>query len=359
MTIELVIDNKIYSGWKKARVSRGLDRAAGDFDFTASEAWPNLEDQFRIRPGQSCEVRVEGETVITGNVDDVQISYRSDSHDLTIRGRSLTADLIDCSAANKTGQWKSVKLEKIANDLALPHGINVIAETDTGPVFDDFQIQQGETIFDAIERMCRLRAVMATDDRKGNLIIARAGTETTSTPLVSGTEDGNIMVGQARFTDRERFSRYICKGQTTGTDDYSADDLSVQAEAVDDNLTRSRTLMVIAEGKADAARCRDRARWEASTRAGRSVQANYTVQGWAQSDGSLWTPNTRVLVEDNICHIRETMLITSVTNQIDDAGSTTGITVSRPEAFELLAGLPKESKSIGYWVDQDKNGKSK
>ena len=50
--------------------------------------------------------------------------------------------------------------------------------------------------------------------------------------------------------------------------------------------------ILVPETGASIEACRDRARWEAAARAGRSVLVTYTVRGWQQKpDGPLWEPN--------------------------------------------------------------------
>ena len=88
-------------------------------------------------------------------------------------------------------------MQQIASDIAGEYGVQVRAQVDTGAPFLDFQLQQGETAFAAIERMARLRAVLVTDDEDGSLVITRAGKNGASTALVLGQ---NIKRGSGNFS---------------------------------------------------------------------------------------------------------------------------------------------------------------
>ena len=123
--------------------------------------------------------------VITGYVDDVSPAYSATGHDVTVDGRDATSqgDLVDCSAIHQPGEWRvSGTLEAIVTILAKPFGIPVKAECDTGTAFRKFRIEEGETAFEAIERACRMRAVLAAGDGKGGLRIIRAGSGRAALP---------------------------------------------------------------------------------------------------------------------------------------------------------------------------------
>lgn len=122
-------------------------------------------------------------------------------------------------------------------------------------------------------------------------------------------------------------------------------------------MGRNRTLVVIAPQAASTGDCRTHARWERATRAGRSVAASFTVQGWREQGdkGALWEPNKLVPVDDDVTRLKGDMLISEVNFDISDQGTTTTLTVYPPEAFELIAEAPKKkggSVKAGYMIEQ-------
>ena len=72
-----------------------------------------------------------------------------------IRGRDRTGDLVDCSAATMPGEWQNELLDRIVQSLIDPFGISVTVDTDIGEPFRKFRIDEGETVFEAIDRACR------------------------------------------------------------------------------------------------------------------------------------------------------------------------------------------------------------
>jgi len=364
MSIVLKINGVAYDGWKSARVTRGMDRAAGDFDLTVSAPLPATATVKGIRVGDKCAVEVNGQPIITGWVDDVAPSYDSDTHEINVRGRSKTCDLIDCAAMNKPGQWRGLLLLDIVKAICKPFGISVkVAGSEATKVVADFQIQQGETAYAAIERLCRLQGFLASDDEEGNLVLARVGSNRSAgkilcTPLGIGN---NVISGGATFSGKERFSEYHVKGQSAGSDDVDGETARGANYSLNDsNVTRYRPMLVVAEGQSSNSTARERAAWERSTRAANSIELNYTVAGWISTDaGGLWKPNTLVPVEDTLLGVNGEFCIAEVSFQIGGNGSTTSMRLAPPDAFKPepqtkdSKKTSKASESIDAWGDDE------
>ena len=132
-----------------------------------------------IRPGDACRVQLDGDAVIQGWVDVVTVDYDARGHTLSVRGRDTTGDLVDCSAATEPGEWKDARLEEIAAALCAPFdiGVTVADDVDTGEPFARFRIEEGESVFEAIDRACRFRAVLPRSDGEGGLILTTPSRE--------------------------------------------------------------------------------------------------------------------------------------------------------------------------------------
>ena len=338
--IALVIEGARYGGWKTVSVVRSIESISGEFELTVSERYPSQIEQRRIRLGDECEIELEGEIVLTGYVDRVSPSHDAQSHGIGISGRDKTGDLVDCSAVHKPGEGGGLSLETIAAVLCEPFGIEVRADVSTGKTFERFRLQESETVFAAIERMARHRAVLAISDGLGGLVFTRAGEGTpATTPLVLGQ---NILAGSGTYSDRDRYNVYTVKGQRFGTDEVNSEAAaSPVGRATDPQIKRFRPLTMIAEAQGDGLSLTDRARWEANRRAAIAQRPVVVVQGWSGSDGVLWRPNTIARVVDDWLEIDREMLITTVTYRDDENGIRCEIALARPEAFDLVA-LPEK-----------------
>lgn len=339
--VVLKVDGMEYAGWLEVRIARGVDRAAADFTLSVTrQYWP-------IRPGSACEVWIGPDRLITGWVDEVNLSHASNDLKIEVKGRSRTADLIDCSAVNRPGQWSNQSLQRIADDLARPYGVQVIART-ADKVIPDHQLQQGETVIESLNRLCAMRGLVATDDADGRLILHRPGSGPRAAQVLAG-KGGNVLKATAKFSQRDRFHRYIVKGQQAG---FSLDDSSQIAQpagsATDPGIRATRTLIVIAEAQADAARCADRAQWEAANRAGRGVEITATVAGWRQQNGALWPVNGIVPFKDEIMGFSADLLIAEATYSKGSGGTLTELRLAPPEAYVPQPAVPANPALAGY-----------
>lgn len=337
--IEIKIGSQIYGGWKGYRVERGIEQISGSFSLDVSERWPGQETPKQIKRGQACEILADGETIITGWVDDAYPSYSENSHDFRVAGRDATGDLVDCSAIHKSGQWANSTLDKIVRDICAPFHISVTAETDVGKAFSSFSIQEGESAFECIERACRMRAVLPVSDGKGGLVLTRAKSGAPVDTLIEGV---NIKAASGEFSLRERYSKYIIKGQDRGSDanaDTPETHVQVKTEAIDTFVTRYRPLIVLAENRGEHATYKDRAAWERNVRRGRSSRATVIVQGFRNASGALWAPNTMVHIKSPWLGADADLLIVSVSFLLDEqGGSRTELRLAGREAFDLIAG---------------------
>jgi prophage tail gpP-like protein len=339
MTVELRVGGNYFGGWESTKINLGVEQLAGTFDLTVTDCWNTEQGQqvMQIKPGQACEALINGKVVITGYVDDTGPHYDKRSHSISVTGRDKTGDLVDCSAIYKSGQWSNKKLEQIAADLCSPFGIKVITNTDTGEPFASFSIQEGETVFETLDRAARMRAVILMSNGLGNLLITRAGRARAPAGL---TEGDNILMADGTFGWKDRFSHYIVKGQAQGDDNNYGETVAHAVATVEDTaITRYRPLIIIAEDQGSNATLRQRAEWERNVRAGRGTRATVTVQDW-EVGGQLWLPNTVTHLSSPKLYADMDVLIASVNfSQDDETGTTAAMQLALPSAFDTIEGV--------------------
>lgn len=359
MKAELYVGTEIYGGWQRVSVTRSIEQVANSFDLEVTERWPGQSTSRPIRPGEKCTLKLDGETVITGYVDDAEPTYDRQSHGISVRGRDATGDLVDCSAVYKTGQWANAKLDRIAKDLCTPFGIEVKVEVDVGDAFTSFKLEPGETAFECIERAARLKAVLLVSDGEGNLVITRAGKDRSESALLEGQ---NILSARGQFSWKDRFSTYIVKGhdRIALDADAVASHIAPTATATDEAITRYRPRIILADDHGNKTRFRDRAEWERNVRMGRGLRGSITVQGWRDGAGKLWLPNTLVTVTSPLLYLYEAeMLIVGCLYTLDDTGTRTALSIARPQAFDLISGIGRSKlfKKINAKEEREKKQK--
>lgn len=334
--VQLQVDGVAYSGWTTIDIERGIDQMTGTFalrlaarERTGAEDWP-------IREGAECRVMLAGTPLITGYIDSLTRFLGPEERGIDVRGRDRTADLVDCSAINRPGSWRGRKLEQIAAELVQPFNITIEISGSTGAAFTRFALQQGETVFAAIERMCRYRGLVAWSAGDGILQIGNPDRGQSIGRIVEGD---NVIYASRSSTVSDRFSDYIVKGQSAGSDERSGAAVAqVDGKAADPAITRYRPLLIIGEEQSDRASLKKRAEWEAAVRSGRSQPVQITVPGWLTAEGKPFAHGMRAECDVPSAGISGSLLIEHLRFSRDaEGGTVTTFDLVPPEAWTQLA----------------------
>lgn len=337
--IVLKIDGKSYVGWKSIDATISMENLSGQFSVEISDNIANGNKPVRalptIRPGLECEVYINDQVIITGYIDKVMPVISAENHTIVVQGRDKTGDLVDCSMTESTNQYLGLKIDQITKRICSPFGIPVKLGdgADAGAIFDNFLIEQGSTCFEAIQKLCYMRQLLAISDGRGGLLLTKSGTEKITTGLFQGV---NIKQGEASYDFSERFSYYICKGQKQGDDNSTPETVANNSGAYTDEVVpRYRPLLVIAEGQADISTCTKRAKWEGAIRRGKSRRFTITVNGWSLGAESIWEINKLVQLKSELLGVDDTLLISQVNFKLDNNGEITVLTLTSPESFTI------------------------
>lgn len=352
--VELLVNGLRYGGWTDVEVKRSMEAVSGAFTIGLTERWAGQDTPWVILPGSECAIYVDGELMITGYTDALEASFDSGSHTVTVKGRDKTADMVDCSAVHSPDQWSNVSLTTLASKLATPFGIPVSVESDVGEVFPHVKLDHGETAYEALERHARQRAALLLPDRSGGLVIAKPGARRAAVKLEQGV---NVLSANGGLDFSGRFSDYIVKGQTVGSDNWDAEAAAhVNATDRDTSVKRYRPMLVQAEALQDNGMAKKRAAWERNVRKGRSAKATVTVQGWRQSQGGpIWDINMLVQVYLPWLQINGEMMVSSVTFRKSDRGTITELEIASPDAFQpdVTSDKPRKRKEKDDLEDWD------
>jgi prophage tail gpP-like protein len=341
--LQLHVNGWKYGSWQTQRITRSLEQLAHSFFVTFTDRWESKED-IPIEAGDAVSISYDDEMITDGWIVDDNSDYSYDEYTLSFSGKSRTCDLVDCAAIHRGGQWKGQGLLKIAKDLCNPFGIEVTTNVSLGAAFSLFELNDGESVFQAISRAATRRGVLPLTKADGNLIFDRVGRVKIATKLEFGK---NILRGKRRNDWRERFSTYIVKAQTSGTDNlFGSSAAQLKRSSSDEGCTRYRPTIIQADDEDSGSELQKRADWERNIRAGRAKWLTYTVQGWTHRDG-LWEPNTLVWVTDKIERIDCELLVVEATmTKTEDEGSLTTLSLTFPEAFDVQP-LPPPKKTTG------------
>lgn len=407
--VRLVVNGQEFGGWKSVKINPGIEFQARKFELSVTDKWPGQTNiPRRIRPFDACQVYIGQDLVLTGWVDATPIRYDGRSVSVGVKGRSKTCDLVDCcpiergqatgvgnkktawgdvkgpdgktvpatvvrAPSRSANQWRGMKLETIAAALAAPYGVRVLAEVDTGRPIPSHQVQVGETVFESIDRMMRIRHVLSTDNEKGDLVFIDVGSGGRATTMIELGK--NARGADAPLDYSGVYSTYIVKGQRSGSDTAYAQDVceeegiddeeedsadtspstSTSVSVAQDSRSKRRRVLVMKQcGQADEGTCQDRAEYERAHRAAKALETVYTVGGWRQDSGVLWLPNLIVRVRDPLVGFDADFVTAEVTWILDEHGQRTDIRVGPPDGYRTKAAKQKKAKSrkgAGSWGD--------
>jgi len=344
----LTIDDKKFEGWLEVRVEKSLDQFAHSFSLTYFDKWSIDDEPWEIWPDDECNLYWASTSIIIGHITRTELDITGDSYSLTATGRSATADLVDCSALHNwrghtTGQWRQVTLKDIVTDLCGPFDIEVKDYLRSDRKFKRFEIDEGETVHDAINRACQIRGALPITTGDGAVAIVRTeliGLGTTELDL-------DMVIRRSAWHDsQDRYSEYHFKGQSSATDEDYGDNVSLQKGfATDPSILRYRPLVVMGDGSHSKEDLGERALWERNIRAARSDQITYEVDGVTNSDGNVWEPGMFVRVDDDLLRVHDTFLLNSVSMVLDGtSGLRTTLTLISPETLDMVE-LPERGNA--------------
>jgi len=375
--VVMKVAGMVWSDWTSIEVSRDLGDLAGTVRFDARDEgrvnrMGGLQDiAFALDAGHELRIEVDGELDFLGYVEDLDGGWDADSWRLQVSARDRTGDMVDCSA-NPDGpaEYSGLKLDEIARRLAAPFGIPVRADVDMGDAFPKFSLDADDLVMDAIEKAMRQRGILAVSDGVGGLVLTRGGTGRAPAAL---NLPGNAQSGGFRRSHADLFSRYIVKGQTPGTagraaaggtaalasraDPLTEGDLAAappaartptaraatrarvarRGEARDPEIQRYRPRVWLSKTESGGASLQQQAEWRLRVARGKADELTYTVLGWhAGEPPRRWRPNELTFVRDAISGIEGDMLIKRVVSSLGEPGNKTVLTVTGPEAFDLV-----------------------
>lgn len=332
----LVVGGRAINGWTSIQLTRGIERCPNDFVIAMTDVTPADSSQVAIRAGDPCKVYLGESLTVTGYVDRSVASFSPYGHTITVVGRGKCQDLIDCAAEWPGGQFSNVTAGQIAAGLAKPYGINVLMLDDPKTVLPQFNLMQGETAFEIIERVCRLQALLAYESPKGELVLSRVG----KSKHVSGLHEGsNVESATAMHSVDQQYSEYHAYTSKFNVFNEMGD-AGFLIEVLKNpylDVARNRKRFILMEG-GDAGQVVTKARlhWEMNRRYGRSHCVRVATDSWRDSSGALYEPN--MLIDVNLPSLQtkaSTWIVSEVVYRRDGAsGTTCELLIMPPQAFE-------------------------
>ncbi len=381
--VSIRVGGKIYGGWKSVKISISMNQITRAFGLSVTDKFPGNLDFHRLRNGDLVQLYIGEDLVCTGYIDEVKVNYNGKQITVDVQGKSKTVDLVECCPVAKYGvgakqeenawkgvvigkdgqkkevppsaiqttSWKNLKTSEIMASLAAPYGIAVHSIGEVGNKLANHTVVPGETVSESINRLITKDNLVVMDDEAGDLVIVEPGDAGDCTDALELGK--NILSGDAKFNASKLFSRYVVLGQHSGTDTDFGRSASEDKGVVDSAfVTRPRLKVIKDQGQSGKKTCGERADFERRYQEALYHSATYTVQGWRQSDGSLWKVNSMVNVVDKLLGIKDSLLISSLSFSLTNQGSTTSLTVVGRDGYtrEIKSNAKETDKSANPWA---------
>jgi len=331
MGITLAANGKQYSAWESISVTASIAEAARSFSIELAEDDLTLiEDPHWIAPGDHVDIFADGILILSGYVNEYKASFSATSHTVTVTGRSKAQDAIDCSITHKTGRFENLTVAQIASELASDIGLSITTDQTLAKIVK-FQINQGETIFRAIDRLARIHGLAVMGVADGGMKITKASGDSYKTHLQQG--NAPLLAATATVSDVKKFSQIEVKSQLSASKDRFGTRAAHEVSRVlDAAVKRFRPRVVIMESASSSAEAASRADWHARRMAGASTKIECECQGFHLGT-ELFEPNKRVYIESAMLKVDNEMLIESVVYSQDASGSKTKLSLVPAKAW--------------------------
>ena len=341
-TVTLLINGKTHGQWTNYDIVSDLLTPADDFSVTLGRPVDAKPDA--VQAGDKVEVRVGGDTVLSGRIDRVQTVTEKGGKTLTIQGRDDAGVLLDCSAPLFNAQ--DMDLNQIIEKIVKPLGLAKIridaAKTDKT---HKVQIEPGSRAWDALLEYAEANGLWPWLEPDGTLVIG--GPDYTAAPvaeLVLRTNGQNNNIKRLEV-NRDMVARY---SEVTVLAQSHSGKNNIKATAKDESVKLHRPLIVTEPDIDSQAQAQRKAKKRLADSRLEGLTITATVQGHRTDDGTLWQPGQRINVlsePDGIDAVYFLMARTFVGGR--GQGTETVLTLKEDGAWVLDADPPKKKQGAG------------
>lgn len=331
--IEWVINGTPFTDFVEGSVTSSLTSMANDFRFVASAVgtFPPFKQ------GDPVVARVDGETVLTGFIDEVSGSDSEGSHVVAYSGRDRTGDFLDSqiNVIDDIQASDALTLQRIIR-IVLDHlgsGLQVLDAFGPPPFNQAEDIvtpEAGESAFDFVSKYAKKRQALLSSTGDGDILITQS--EPTDSGAVvqrlSGSDSNNILRQSWTINATTLHNKYVHRGQLDPralnfTGGASVENLENQSGQFTNSDARAGRQFVKVEGESYGSdQLTDRAKWTGQLAKARATRFSCTVRGHQMPAGGIWEVNTLVQVNSDVADISRKMLLDSLTFSESENGPT-------------------------------------
>lgn len=346
--VELIVDGRAHAGWQRYEIDSSLLLAADAWNVSLSAY--ELDVPAALRPGVPVKVRLGGETVLDGLIDDVEHQAGRGEHRLQLTGRDGAGVLVDCSAPIFTQQQMTLQqiIDRVVKKLLPQVRYSIDAERQL--LRDRVSTEPGDTAWDMLQRAAEANGLWPWFEPDGSLVVGgpRYDTEPVGTLVLRRDGRGNNVLALAeRRSIAERYSELTVLGQSSAIGDHAGRH-NVKAVLHDKGVTTNRPRIVMDHEATNEAIAAARGSKIISDGRLRSYELRATVAGHRAPNGKLWAAGQRVRVLSEPHGLDGIYFVIARRIAGDRArGQTTDLTLKEDGAWALYAHPSKRKHRLG------------
>lgn len=256
-----------------------------------------------IKEGASCSLTLDGDRVLTGQIDEFEHDISRQGISMRINGRDRAAPLVDCSSPFVS--MREASLAQILDQVVKPLGAyQVEIRADQAKTRRRVQIEPGQTAWEALLQVAEANGLWPWVEPDGRLIIG--GPDYTAAPVgaLVMREDGvgnNVQRLSVRRSIANRYSQITVLGQHG---QYANDGLDtkrshLRSQVQDETLARRgifRPKVVVDSSSENQNMATTRARKLLADSRLEGFEIRAVVKGHRADNGQVWAPGQRVIV---------------------------------------------------------------
>lgn len=334
--ISVEVNNKLFEGFTEASISYGVESMARQFILSITTK-DTLVSPIKVQ--DKIIIYIDGIKKLTGYVDLIEKSETAQSFTLIVEGRSLTADIIDTSIKRKTylqrdfAQLVKTVLEDNKISLKVVNNITGLLKLDSNPI-----AEQGESIFNFLDKYAKKVQVLLTTNENGDLVITREGDDTMKGQLLklyNGNGVNNILSSSINVTTKDRYNTIEIYANTQDKESITKSSIVQVARAVDNSIRNSRKLILNQETNSQTISLSKLANWNVNVRRAKGSRYSCKVIGfWLGKE--LFEANKKIKIRDESMDVEGVFLIQAVNFQLNlNAGAITELQIVEIGAFSL------------------------
>lgn len=336
--IYLEVNGVRYEGFTDIAVNSAMENFSSSFSFTTTVK-ENKQGKIinDIKLGQKAKVFIDKTLLITGFIEEIDKEVSSSSHSKTASGRDIGGDIIDSDIIQKS--YNQRNFARLVNLVLKDNGFSIEVINQVGilnlEATETIKTEQGQSIFDFLDKYAKKLQVLLKIDKNGNLNIIREDNEVVKNMLINNyTSDTNILASRLKLSTIDRFNVVEVYSQGNNKT-HSKTGISQKGKATDPQIRSTRRKILTMNTASESKSLKALAEWNIQVRKAKGSRYTCTTLGFYSSNNTLWQPNTLVDIIDYDMEVQGTFLIQGVTFNQNLQGSFTNLDIVEQGSFSV------------------------